>query len=201
MKSLPNFPIRASGIISSALRQRGVTTFHEALDYLASLPYGCPTALCDLKLLVESQYSFTARHALLVQLAQEQQVSDITLALCAYDLADCYGSWVNPILRRHQLPSLPEIDACLKYQDQIFTLETPDQCPHQEIISAIEIAPMQIGSFKRRYHRNYMEHWLQIEGLDQQWTVAQVWNIREECLRAIGRYMTQGAHLDRMATA
>ena len=201
MKSLPNFPIQAPGIVSSALRKREVTTFHEAIDYLASLPYGYSTEVYDLKLLAESQCSFTARHAMLVQLAQEQRVSTIKLALCAYDLADCYGPWINPVLRRHQLPSLPEIDACLKYEEQVFTLETPDHCPHQEIISAIDIAPVQIGNFKRRYHRNYIEHWLQIEGLDQRWTVEQVWNIREECLQAIQHKITRGARLNSMAIA
>lgn len=201
MKSLPNFPIQALGTISAALRKRRVTTFHEAIHYLASLPYGRYTEGPDLKLLAESQCSFTARHALLVQVAQEQQVSAITLALCAYDLADCYRPWINPILRRHQLPSLPEIDACLKYEDHVFTLETPDYCPNQEIISAIDIAPVQIGNFKRRYHQNYIEHWLQIEGLDHQWTVAQVWNIRGECLKAIRQKMTEGARLNSVVNA
>ena len=200
MKSLPNFPIQASGTVSSALRKRGITTFCEAMNYLARLPYGCSAKVHDLKLLIESQCSFTARHALLVQVAQEQQVSGITLVLCAYNLADCY-SWINPILRHHQLPSLPEIDACLQYEDQILTLETPDHCPNQEIISAIEIAPVQIGNFKRRYHQNYIEHWLQIEGLDHRWTVAQVWDIREECLQAIEQRITQEAHSSSMATA
>ena len=188
MAFLPDFPLTRSGKLSQLLVARQITTFHGAVDYVAGLPYRRLDNPRDLTILLTSSGgTFTARHALLVQLAREQGVTELMLTLCVYEL-DRYGPRVEQILRHYGLIGLPDMCGCLKYHGSLFTITEGSFCPQREVVSEIEIAPAQIGNFKRRYHQNYLENWLQLEGLDQSWSVEQVWRIREECLRAIERY-------------
>jgi hypothetical protein len=72
----------------------------------------------------------------------------------------------------------------MKYHGAIYNLCGRKHPIQPEIVSEIEIAPLQIGTFKKRYHRNYIENWLQIEKLNKYWSPDQIWSIREECIEA-----------------
>ena len=183
---LPDFPLTRPGKLSQLFLRQGITNFQAALAYLKALPYRRIDNPRDLSVVFTQRGgTFTARHALLVQVAREQGVTDLALTLCVYafNQESCPG--VDNVLHRYGLESLPEICGCLKYRQQLFTMQEETMCLNQEVVSEIEIAPVQIGNFKKRYHQNYLRNWLQLEKLDRKWTVEQVWRIREECLRAI----------------
>ena len=185
MTSLPNFSLIHPGKLSLALINSGVSTFHKAVELLAALPYRRLDNPRDLsEVFIQGGSTFTARHALLVQLAREQGVTDLSLILCAYEFNQ-YDSVVDRILRRYRLIGLPDMCGYLKYQNQLISVVKGGFCPRQRVVSEMEIAPVQIGNFKRRYHQKYLENWLQLEGLNRTWSVEQVWKVREECLDAI----------------
>ena len=188
MIDLPAFPLTYPGKLSQLLMNQGITDFHGAWAYLRELSYQRMDNPRDLAaVMIRQGGTFTARHAFLAQVAREQRVTDVSLALCVYDFnQDC--AVVGETLRHYALPYLPEICACLRYRRQFFSLEEKTRGLNRDVVSEIEIAPAQIGNFKRRYHRNYLENWLSLEKLDLKWSVDQVWRIREECLRAVEQH-------------
>ncbi len=188
MTDLPAFAFTCPGKFTQLFVNQGITDFYTAWAYLEELPYRRMSNPRDLSAVFTLQGgTFTARHALLAQVAQEQAVTDLSLVLCVYDFnRDC--PIIGDVLRQYALPVLPEICGCLKYRQQLYSLEERSRSLRRDVISEIEIAPAQIGNFKRRYHRNYLENWLSLERIDRKWSVEQVWRIREECLRAVEQH-------------
>ena len=189
MTYLPDFPLTRSGKLSTLLMNQGIDCFHRAIAYLKKLPYRRLENPRDLTAVVTYHGgTFTARHALLVQLAREQGMTDMVLTLCVYEFNQEDCPMVGQVLKRHGIVALPEMCGCIKYRQRLFTIAASDLCLQREVVSEVEIAPVQIGNFKKRYHQNYLENWLQLEKLSQQWSVEQLWRIREECLHAIERH-------------
>ena len=182
---LPNFPINQPGRFSSYFIRQNIKTFAAAIGYLEEMTYQRWARPSELEeVLVRRGGTFTARHALLVQVAREQGVAELTLALGVYDFDRERWPKVDQILTESQLTALPEVCGCIKYQGQLYSLEESERAK-QNVISEIEIAPAQIGNFKKRFHLNYLANWLQLEKLDRCRTAAQLWQIREKCLEAI----------------
>lgn len=185
MCTLLNFPITSTGKLSQKLLKLGIADFHTAIHYLKALPYGRISNSRNLELLItEQRGTHSLKHAFLAQLARENQMSAIKLVLCSFNMSPENTEAVGRVLNHYGIGSIPEITSLLKYKDTIFDITTQDQLPRAEIISEIEIAPQQISIFKKRYHLNYIENWLQIGKL-RHFSVSEIWQIREECIQAI----------------
>ena len=187
MKHLPDFPLVRPAKLSRLFIDRHVTHFHEAVAFLGGLPYRRGNDPRDLSLIFTNPGgSFTARNALLVQLAREQGVTDLSLTLCMHEFnQSCAG--VGAILAQQGLTSIPEARGCVWYRGQRFSIADDSHCLSPEVLSEIEIAPAQVGTFKQRYHKNYLSNWLQIEKLDRAWSVESLWEVRAECLRHVAQ--------------
>lgn len=188
---LPDFPLTHPGKLSQQLVQQNITSFRAAVAYLGELPYQRLASPRDFaSVLAQRGGTFTARHALLAQLAREQGVSEVSLVLGVVNFNRERWPAVDQILNDTGLLALPEVRGCLKYRQQLLSTEEPSGFK-QGVVSAIEIAPVQIGNFKRRYHLNYLRNWLQLEKLSPSWTLDQLWQVREKCLAAIARHWNQ----------
>lgn len=184
--ALANFRIQPQGRISQLCLERGLNFLEDVIDHLKSLPYGRNSDKRDLAMvLVEGRGTCSARHALLVQLAHENGLQEIQLALCTYSMNSKVHPEIADVLQQHQIGAVPEARCFIKYRGGIYNLCGLRSPIHPDIVSEIEIAPMQTATFKKRYHRNYIENWLQIERLDKRWSSEQIWNIREACIRAV----------------
>ncbi|MGB3849811.1 MAG: hypothetical protein WA958_07560 [Tunicatimonas sp.] len=183
MKSLPDFPLVRPGKLSSWFAHRRIKQFSEAVVYVRTLFYRRTNGSSNLSVLEDSAGSFTARNALLVQLAQEQGYQSLHLALCVHSFDRNYpGAGVGGILEENGLSTLPNVQGCIKHRGQMYTVATDSLALEAELLSAIEIAPVQIGTFKRRYHQNYLRNWIQIERLEPDWSVEALWEVRSQCL-------------------
>ena len=181
----PAFTFTRPGKLTQLFVNQGIVNFQAAWAYLAAMPYGRLSNPRDLTaVFVQQCGTFTARHALLAQVAREQGITDLALVLCVYDFDRDYPL-VDRVLSQYGLPYLPEMSGCLKYRRQLISIEGQGNSVRRDVVSQIEIAPAQIGNFKHRYHKNYLENWLLLEKLDRKWSIDQVWRIREECLRAV----------------
>ncbi len=193
MYTLVNFDIHPSGKLSQQLLQLGIADFHSVIQYVKALPYGRTSNCRNLELVLSEQCgTHSIKHAFLAQVARENQVDEIKLSLCAFNMDRINTDVVGPVLHKYDIEAIPEITCLLKYKDEIFDITTDSQLPRAEIISEIEIAPVQIGIFKKRYHLNYIENWLQIEKLYYR-SVREIWQIREECLQRIKEKYTRHA--------
>lgn len=183
--ALINIRIQPKGKISHFCLDRGLTHLQDVIAYLRELPYGRTSDKRNLGLvLAEGRGTCTAKHALLVQLAFENGIRGLHLALCTYNMTEASHAEVYPILKHYGLKAIPEARCFIKYHDSIYNLAGRHQAFKPEIVSEIEIAPLQIGTFKKRYHKNYIQNWLQIERLHKKWSADQIWSIREECIEA-----------------
>jgi len=184
--ALVNFKIQAHGRISQICLKRGLQYLKDVVDYLRNLPNSRTSDKRDLSMvLIEGKGTCSAKHALLAQLAAENGVSDVKLALCTYNISARVHPKAGPILKRYGLPALPEARCFIKYRGGIYNLCGRHCAVYPDIVSEIEIAPLQTATFKKRYHRNYIENWLQIEKLNRQWSTDDIWRIREECMEAL----------------
>ena len=183
--TLLNFHIQPKGIISQICLQQGLLYLEDVMEHLKNLPYGRTSEKRSLGLvLTEGRGTCSAKHALIAQLAHENGLRDLRLALCTYNMSDILHEEVGAVLRHYNLKAIPEARCFLKYHGAIYNLCGRKHPIQPEIVSEIEIAPLQIGTFKKRYHRNYIESWLQIEKLNKCWSPDQIWSIREECIEA-----------------
>lgn len=197
---LVNFRIKPDGRISQLCLNQGLLHLEDVIHHLRDIPYGRTSDKRDLAMvLIERKGTCTAKHALLSQLAAENGVSAIKLALCTYNLDERTHPEIAPVLKRYSLNSIPEARCFIKYQGGIYNLCGHQSPVHPEIVSEIEIAPMQTATFKRRYHRNYIENWLQIEKMNRQWSTDDIWRIREKCIEAVEE--EQDAHLQLLSCA
>ncbi len=187
MKHLPDFPLVRPAKLSQLFANYNITCFSGAVAYLRKLPYRRTSESRDLaSVITESGGSFTARNALLVQLSREQGRKDLSLSLCTHEFdRSCPG--VCDILNEKKLESLPDAQGCVQYQGQMFTMADHSLCLETEVLTEIEIAPAQIGTFKRRYHQNYLNNWIQLERFSQVWSVGELWEIRSQCLQQVAQ--------------
>lgn len=187
MKHLPDFPLVRPAKLSQLFIDRKITQFSGAVAYLRKLPYRRTSESRDLSsIITDSGGSFTARNALLVQLSREQGFKDLSLSLCTHEFdRNCPG--VSTILDEQNLAGLPEAQGCIQYRGQMFTVADDSLCLEAEVLSAIEIAPAQISTFKRRYHQNYLSNWMQLGRLDQRWSVENLWGVRSRCLDQVAQ--------------
>lgn len=182
---LVNFRIQPQGRISQLCISNGLLFLQDVIDHLKELPYGRTSDRRDLAMvLIENKGTCSAKHALIVQLANENGIRNLKLALCTYGMSAATHPEVSAVLSQSQLFTIPEARCFVKYNGRIYNLCGDNSTGQPEIVSEIEIDPMQTATFKRRYHHNYIENWLQIERMHRKWSVDKIWEIREACIRA-----------------
>ncbi len=186
MEEILDFEIQETGIISKALRSKGVFSFCEAVSFMSRLPYGRISDVRNLALVIsENRGTFTTKHAALVKLARENNHHSVKLTLCLINMNGCNTYGTEKILLKYGLHALPEARGYLKYNDHLFDVHCNEHLENtlaDSLISEIEIEPLQIGRFKEKYHKNFIKNWLQIEKLSKSWDAEAIWKIREECI-------------------
>ncbi len=185
MKRLPNYSIIARSPVSSWFREKGIQDFYSVIQYLKTKPWP-QTGLfgCFVPAIQEGK-SNSAHNALLSVLARENHRSEIKLALCTYTESYSNNPLVNCILQKYNLPAIPEVDCYLKYQDGFYSPIRDGLEKSHPVISEIEISYQQVGSFTKRYHRHFVNHWLQLEKLQYEWTFEGIKRVKEECTKVL----------------
>jgi hypothetical protein len=195
-----DFPLLADSRLSALCREMGIATFAELIAYLRGLPYGRISNKKKPELVLQQgRGTVSSKHALLIQLACENRINDLKLALCTYPMAAKTHPEAAAVLSDYGLACIPEARCLVKYDNRLFNLMRKEEEPLPEITSEIEIAPQQIANFKKRYHRKFIQSWLQIERLHKQWNTDQIWSVREECIEAAEQNWPSDARLLRCA--
>lgn len=185
---LPNFHIIAETEISTALKERGVHTFYDAIQWVHHLPYGRvkdPTSLDNV--LKEGQGTCSTKHALLKALAEEHAIYDLKLSLAMYAMNDINTPGVGSVLQQYDLPCMFEAHVYLSYNDEIYDYTFPgseNMLWRKSVVIETAIDTDQIGGFKQEYHKAFLTDWIQRAPLD--YTLDQLWTIREQCIKSLG---------------
>ncbi len=182
---LPNPLIPNQAILCKEFLNYGIRSMYEAIDYVHQLPYGRTSNRADyLAVLSEQKGACSGKHALIVALAGELQLS-LHLCLGVFMLSAINTPKVSSVLQKHKLTELPEAHCYLKFKDHRFDITFPENnsfavtnLMQQEIV----IHPKDIGSFKIQWHQQIIQQWIIKNKLE--FTLQEIWDIRETCISA-----------------
>jgi hypothetical protein len=192
LKILPNVPLQPFGPASREALACGLTTFLQAAEHVANLPYGRNTDRADFHLVLnEHRGTCSTKHAFLAALAEEQQL-DVRLVLAIYEMNDGNTPGVAAVLERYGLRGLPEAHCVLLYKDQIIDLTMPPDKSAgngvREYFFKEVMRPEGIGNHKIEVHRQILAKWLLTEEVEL--SLEDAWRIREDCIHALSAIPT-----------
>ena len=92
-------------------------------------------------------------------------------------------SGIGTHITDHQLDYIPEAHCYLNINGQRLDLTNPDSDINRiknDILSETEIKPDQVGQYKVKYHKNYIQSWVVDHKIKLSFD--EVWAIRELCI-------------------
>ncbi|MBI3233728.1 MAG: hypothetical protein HYZ42_06750 [Bacteroidetes bacterium] len=184
--TIPNFDLISTDEISKAFIQNKIFNFHQAIHYIKHLPYGRNTDKNDLTtIFTDGCGTCSTKHAILKQLADENQFNDQELVLAIVKMDANNTPEIAETLAKHQLSYIPEAHNYLKYQDTIFDFTKPQFIitkNSENILTEMVISPHQITDYKVAYHKEYISKWL-ANNNHITYTSEEIWSIREQCIK------------------
>ena len=188
-EALPAYRLRAAGPITSAFRERGVSSFREAARLIAAIPYTRNANRSDhLAVLRENMGTCSTKHTLLARLAHEQHVP-VALCIGIYEMDGLNTPGVGAVLKAHGLASIPEAHCYLKCGEQridVTSIRPEDRrLPIKRLLVELEITPEQTGGYKVQLHQEFMRRWMKNVSLPRAFTFDELWAVREACIHAL----------------
>lgn len=184
-KSMPDFEIKSNGKISDTFLEKGISTFKGATTFIQNLTYGRNLNKKDLAtIFIDNCGTCSTKHAILKQLADENNFDDIKLILSIVKMDSNNTPEISKTLMKYNLDYIPEAHNYLKFQVTIFDFTKPDFTltnSTENILAEIEISPNQITDYKVAYHKKYLEKWLE-ENPQINFSIEELWEIRENCI-------------------
>lgn len=191
MNSAPNFEIIGGGKITDEFLSLGLMDFHYALHYIWRLPYSRNSNRAEFNLVLkEKRGTCSTKHALLAQLAAEQE-QQIFLTLGIYEMNEQNTPDVGKIFDEFDLKNLPEAHCYLTFNNERIDVT---RFSNEELLKPIKdflyeerIQPEQIGDYKINLHRTFFQNWMYEKNLSRRFNLEQLWSIREECIAALAQ--------------
>lgn len=185
-----NFDIKPAGIISGKFLDMDIRDFDNAAQFIRHLPYSRNTDKNNLLTVFTDRCgTCSTKHALLKQLATENNRADLRLILSIFKMNSRNTPEIAVTLTKHGLEYIPEAHTYLKYQDRIIDHTKPSFDPltyESDILEELEIEPSQITDFKVAYHKAFLEEWLE-RNPSIPYSTDELWTIREQCIRDLAK--------------
>jgi hypothetical protein len=188
VSQLINKPLTADGPITRLFRAAGAHDFPAAALHVLRLPYGRITDRSRFWLVVEEgRGTCTTKHATLAELAREQDI-DVQLMLGIYEMSERNTPGVGRVLTAHGLSYIPEAHCYLRCQGERVDMTgiPPGAAPIERFLHEEPITVDQIGAYKNDLHRRFLRDWITRTEAMHGRSLDDVWQIREECIAALG---------------
>ncbi|HYG17235.1 MAG TPA: hypothetical protein VEC12_15870 [Bacteroidia bacterium] len=186
---LPNFPITPGKYVSDLFLEKGITTFHRAIEFIHALPFRRNSDKNDTGITIkENCGTCGAKHATLAQLAIENNHAEIQLTLGIYRMNGKNTPLTGPVLAKYDLEYIPEAHNYLTYNHTVYDYTFPGSTKTEFVNSLMFSAPMppgDIGDKKVEFHKEFIAAWIKSENI--QYSPGELWAIREECIAALSR--------------
>jgi hypothetical protein len=182
--TLPTFEIIARSPLSEGICAFGITTFAQLALHISTIPYGRPTSISPLAILVENRGTCSSKHGLLAEVAREFQHFEVTLVVGIYDMSEDNTPGVGVVLDAAQLESIPEAHCYLMVGDSRFDftgLREGLKSPFQSLITETVVLPVDLLEDKKRLHAKHLKIWAEQHDL----SIYDAWSIREACIAAL----------------
>ena len=166
------------------IKKKGIHTWDALTQYVQQIPYGRTSDRSDLRLvLTENRGTCSSKHALLKEIAEENQMNDIRLMLGMYRMNAHNTPGIGDTLEVANIPFVPEAHCYLNINGQRYDFTSPTadiKIIEPDILEEFEIQPEQIGRYKVAFHQKYMRMWG--EQAYPNMTFDELWALREACI-------------------
>jgi hypothetical protein len=180
-----DFKIDSTEVISNCFLQKEIFSFRQASVFVKQLPYKRNTNKDDHVIVLKDGFgTCSTKHAILKRLAMENNKQELQLMLGIFQMNGNNTPQINALLKKYELPYIPEAHNYLKVNNQIIDCTFPDAPVTNfaaNLCTEISIQPDQITDFKLIYHKNYLKTWL-ISNTGIRHSFNEIWEIREECI-------------------
>jgi hypothetical protein len=135
----------------------------------------------------EGKGTCTTKHALLAELAQEQNI-DVQLALGIFEMNERNTPGVGQVLTKYGLTYIPEAHCYLRYRGEridVTGLQSGAE-PIERLLYEEPITVQQIGTYKIDLHKRFLRDWIAGTETIRGRSLEEMWCIREECIAALG---------------
>ena len=189
MEKIPNFLIQAKAPLSQLCRELEIIDFHGAVNYIFKLPYRRNSSKEDLTLVFSEKCGVcSTKHAALAALALENGFQELKLIIGIYQMNEKTTPGVGEVLEKSKLEFMPEAHTYLVFGNEKIDItrevET-EESPFVSLLLEKEIQPNQIGEFKVRLHRDFLEKWILEK--EMEYSLEEIWKIREDCIYALSQ--------------
>lgn len=186
VSEFPQFDIKSEGKISESFISKGIYNFRDAVEFIQNLPYGRNANKNELVSLFDDNCgTCSTKHALLKQLAEENDFKEIRLIVGLFKMNEKNTPEVDKTLKTHELEYIPEAHCYLRYKNQILDYTKQSSSPDDfisDLLEEIEIEPHLITDYKVNYHQEYLKSWLTSNAHIQK-SLDEIWKIREQCIQ------------------
>jgi len=180
-----DFKLSSEENISEKFKSLGIFTWSNAMAFVQDLPYGRNANRTNfLLVLTELKGTCSSKHALLKELALENNRNEVQLYIGIYKMSANNTPGIGNALQDAPLTYVPEAHCYLKI-DGIPMDVTSKKSDYQRIAASvmveIEIKPNQVNVDKVNMHQQFVKQW--IAEHDVPLNFSEVWNLREQCIQ------------------
>lgn len=168
MEHVFNFKLNEK-TLSKTCKALGLNNFIAVCNYVHQLPYGRNKNRGDYSLiLIEQKGTCSTKHAFLKQIALENNVHEIKLALGIYKMKEFNTKGVGAILKKHSIDYIPKAHVYLKYNDTIYDFTRPKKSNisfEKDLMYQEFIMPDSIRESKVKLHKLFIKDWIKTENI------------------------------------
>lgn len=158
-----------------------------ACQWVAHLPYRRNSDKNDpLCLFKDLAGTCSTKHATLRRLALEQGRNEVELVLGIVRMDVSFDKKVSSVLAQYGLQYIPEAHNYLRIGASYYDFTSPQSDIgrlRNHLLEEHLLEYNQISDYKVRIHKEYIQQWLQSQSIG--WELDRIWEIREECIKAL----------------
>lgn len=190
--AIPAWAIAADkGPVANAFVRLGISHFGAAAQYIKELPYGRNADKTNLlTVFSDRKGTCSTKHALLRQLAIEHSQDNIRLMLGLFRMNAINTPAIAATLSRYGLDYIPEAHNYLLLDDGILDCTYSTSGARHfaaDLLTEQQISPEQITAYKVQYQQAFLQQWLSDTGKNATFTPAEIWSVREQCIRDLSQ--------------
>lgn len=182
--NLSQFKIDNKGPFSKLVTNLGINDLEELDFWIRNLPYGRTTNRGKLiQVIEENRGSCSSKHALFKTIAEENNHSEFKLILCMYKMSNKNTPGIGNEYLDLNINFIPEAHVYIRLNEQVYDMTSAKSSfsrISEDIIEEKEINPPQITSFKVKYHKDFIQRW--INENKYPFTLEDIWLVRERCI-------------------
>ncbi len=166
------------------LKDKGISTWNELVQFISHLPYGRNTNRTDLSLVIkELKGTCSSKHALLKHIANLNVIPNVKLILGMYKMNSLNTPKIGDVLNKSTIEFIPEAHCYLNVNGEHIDY-TSSNSDFNRIKNAIlleqEIEPYQVATFKVDFHKAFIKTYINEQNIP--FSFDDVWKLREQCI-------------------